>query len=142
VTRADYVRNADRICRDAALQVARLRIPGRADVGSMPKAAAEVVAIQRAALARLQRLKVPKHDRAQIARWVALVDQTLDQAEFSATAQRQGDIARALVADTNGAALDQRADEIARRYGIQSCVQAATPPPPPASTTTTTTRSS
>ncbi len=135
-SKADYVKQANAVCRDAAKQVAALRIPGRADVTAMPKAAAEVVAVQRRALDRLRAIKPPKADRARIAKWVALVDQTIDQADLSAAAQKHGDIQRAITANANGSALDRRADEIARGYGLRMCVQAASPPPP--STTTTT----
>jgi hypothetical protein len=140
-TRAEYLERANRVCRNGAKQIAALRIPGRADVESMPQAAAQVVAVQRQALARLRAIRPPKEDRNEVARWIALVDQTIDQAEVSAQSQRDGDIARALTANVNGAALDQRADELAEAFGLDSCTQAATPPPEPASTSTTTTTS-
>ena len=134
-SKADYVEQANAVCRDAAKQVAALRIPGRADVTAMPKAAARVVAVQRRALDRLRAIKPPKSDRTEIAKWVALVDQTIDQADLSAAAQKHGEIQRAIAANANGTALDHRADEIARAYGLRMCVQAAAPPP---STSTTT----
>ena len=86
--------------------------------------------------ARLRALQPPKKDRTEIAKWIALVDQTIDQAEVSAESQRDGDIPRALTANINGAALDRRADDLARSYGLVTCVQATTAPP--TSTTTTT----
>ncbi len=134
MTKADYVKQANAVCHDAAKQVAALRIPGRADVASMPKAAASVVAVQRKALGRLRAIKPPKQDRAEITRWIALVDQTIDQADLSARAQKDGDIGRAITANTNGTALDHRADDIARKYGLRMCVQAASPPATPPST--------
>lgn len=134
-SKADYVKQANAVCRDAAKQVAALRIPSRADVTAMPKAAARVVAVQRRALDQLRAIKPPKPDRTEIAKWVALVDQTIDQADLSAAAQKDGEIQRAITANANGSALDRRADEIARAYGLRMCVQAAAPPP---STTTTT----
>ncbi len=76
---------------------------------------------------------MPKADKAEIEKWIAIVDQTIDQAEVSAESQRDGDIARALTANINGAALDRRADDLARRYGLVTCVRATTAPP----TTTT-----
>jgi hypothetical protein len=134
VTKAEYVKSANAVCREAAKQVAALRIPGRADVAGMPKAAASVVVVQRKALDRLRAIKPPKGDRAEIARWIALVDQTIGQADLSARAQKDGDIPRATTANANGAALDRRADEIARGYGLRMCVQAASPPATPPST--------
>lgn len=136
MTKAGYVKQANAICRDAAKQVAALRIPGRVDITDMPKAAANVVAVQRKAVDRLRAIKAPKPDRAELVRWIALVDQTIDQADVSAEAQKDGDIPRAITANANGAALDRRADEIARGYGLRMCVQAATAPATPTTTTT------
>jgi hypothetical protein len=133
-TKAEFVRKANAVCRDGAAKIARLKIPARADVTNMPAAAADVVAVQRRSLARLRALAVPKRDKAQVEKWIAIVDQTIDQAQVSAQSQRDGDIARALAANLNGAALDRRADDLARRYGLVTCVQASTAPP----TTTTT----
>lgn len=139
-TRAEFVHRANAVCRDGATRISLLRIPGRADVASMPQAAAGVVTVQRKALARLRAIEVPKQDRSQVARWIALVDQTIDQAELSAEAQREGDITRAAIANVNGAALDRRADRLARNYGLDVCVQAATPPPTASTSTTSSTR--
>jgi hypothetical protein len=135
-TKAEFVRKANAVCRADAAKISVLRIPGRADVASMPATAADVVAVQRKALARLRALQPPKQDRTEIAKWIALVDQTIDQAEVSAESQRDGNIPRALTANINGAALDRRADDLARSYGLVTCVQATTAPP--TSTTTTT----
>jgi len=136
-TKAEFVRNANAVCRQSAAKISVLRIPGRADVASMPAIAADVVAVQRKALDRLRALPEPKQDRSEITKWIALVDQTIDQAEVSAESQRKGNIARALTANVNGAALDRRADDLARSYGLVTCVQATTAPP---TTTTTTTK--
>jgi hypothetical protein len=133
-TKADYVKQANAVCRDAAKQVAAVRIPGRADVASMPRVAADVVGVQRRALIHLKAIKPPKQDRARITRWIALVDQTIDQADLSAKAQKDGDIPRAIAANANGTALDHRADDIARAYGLRMCVQAASPPRTPPTT--------
>jgi hypothetical protein len=84
----------------------------------------------------LRAIKPPKQDRAQISRWIALVDQTIDQADVSARAQKDDDIPRAITANANGTALDRRADEIARAYGLRMCVEAATAPATPTTTTT------
>jgi uncharacterized lipoprotein len=133
LSRADYVKQANAVCRDGAKQIAALEVPS--DVTGLPAAAARVVAVQRTTLDRLRAIHPPKADKSQIVKWIALVDQTVDQAEMSATSQRDGDIQRAVTANVNGAALDVRADEIARGYGLKMCVQAATAP-----TTTTTTK--
>jgi uncharacterized lipoprotein len=134
MTRADYVKRANSICLDAAKDVQALKIPTRDQLQDIPKAAASIVKVERETLDRLKSIRPPKQDRPEITRWVALVDQTIDQAEMSARSQRDGDIRRALTANLNGAALDQRADQIARSFGLRMCVQASTPP----STTTTT----
>jgi hypothetical protein len=139
LSKAEYVAKANAICREAARRVTALDAPGQADVTQLPKVAGEVVAVQRKALDRLKAIKAPKEDRTRIAKWIALVDQTIDQAEVSARSQRAGDITRAIAANLNGAALDKRADQLARAYGLRGCVRAATPPTTAGSTTTTTT---
>lgn len=135
LSKADYVRQANAVCRDGAKQIAALQIPDPDDVAGLPTAAARVVAVQRRTLDQLRAIHPPKGDKAEIAKWIALVDQTVDQAEVSASSQRDGDLKRAATANVNGAALDVRADELARGYGSRMCVQAATAP-----TTTTTTK--
>lgn len=104
----------------------------------MPKAAADLVAVQREALDRLRAIRPPKLDRSEIAKWIALVDQTIDQAELSAASQQDGDFQRATTANVNGAALDLRADELARAYGLRMCVHSATPSVTSPTTTPTT----
>jgi hypothetical protein len=91
-----------------------------------------VVAVQRA----LDAAAAGRSRTDRVTKWIALVDQTIDQAEVSAESQRKGNIARALTANVNGAAPDRRADDLARGYGLVPCVQATTAPP--TSTTTTT----
>jgi hypothetical protein len=137
LSKADYVEEANAVCRQAAKKVAALDAAA-SDVEDLPKVAGEVVAVQRTALDRLKAIKAPKEDRSEIAKWIALVDQTIDQAEVSARSQRSGDITRAIAANTNGAALDRRADQLARSYGLTRCVRAATPPTSTTTTTTTT----
>jgi hypothetical protein len=128
MTKADYVKQANRVCRSAATSVAALTLPDTSDVTTIPKAAKEIVAVQRQALEKLQAIRPRKEDRAQITKWIALVDQTIDQAEVSAESQETGDIQRAITANVNGAALDARADEIANAFGLKSCVLAAAAP--------------
>lgn len=127
-TKAAYVQEANAICGDTARKLAAVEVPADDDVAGIPAAAAAVVAVQRQALEQLREIEAPKDDTIQIAKWIALVDQTIDQAEVSAESQRDGDITRAVVANVNGAALDERADEIARKYGLRRCVAAAEPP--------------
>lgn len=136
LSKADYVQQANAVCRQAARNVAALDA-GRSDVEQLPKVAGEVVAVQRTALDKLKAIKAPKEDRTEIAKWIALVDQTIDQAEVSAQSQRSGDITRAIAANLNGAALDRRADQLARTYGLTRCVRAATPPSNATTTTVT-----
>jgi hypothetical protein len=125
LTKAEYVRAANRVCREAAAQVRALKAPDPGDSVAVARAGARVVAIQRTALTELEQLRPPGADRARITEWTALVDQTLDQATAAVAALRSGDTAAAVTANQHGATLDERADEIARRYGIGACVAAA-----------------
>lgn len=135
LTKAEYVRRANTVCRDAAEAVKALELPDRADVTKMPKAAANIVEAQRDALDRLRAIKPPKEARPEVTKWIALVDQTIDQAEVSAKSQQDGDIQRAVTANVNGTALDRRADQIARSIRLRMCVQAASAPVTRSSTT-------
>ena len=130
LTRVEYVRRANAVCRDAAQAVEDLRVPRTADGDALVSASAAVVQIQRRALERLRELSAPTADRAALTRWLALVDQTLDQSDASVRAQRSGDVQAALTANANGEVLDRQADELARRYGLTSCVQAGSVPTP------------
>lgn len=130
LTRVEYVRRANAVCRDAGHAVADLQVPRTADGDALAAASAAVVEIQRRALEGLRSLPEPAPDRAALNRWLALVDQTLDQSDASVRAQRSGDVQAALTANANGEALDRRADELARRFGLTSCVQAASLPAP------------
>jgi uncharacterized lipoprotein len=129
MTKADYVKQANRVCHDAATSVAALKLPDTNDVTTIPVAAKKIVVAQRSALERLKAIKPPKADRPAITKWIALIDQTIDQAEVSAQSQEDGDIQRAITANVNGAALDARADQIAKAFGLKTCVQAAAAPP-------------
>jgi hypothetical protein len=128
MTKAAYVKQANLVCHDAATSVAALKLPDTGDVSTVPKAAKEIVAVQRKALEQLKAIRPPKEERPEITKWIALVDQTIDQAEMSARAQQDGDIQRAITANVNGAALDARADQLAKAFGLKTCVQAAAPP--------------
>lgn len=121
---AELVTDAGAVCRDAARRVRAIDPPDPADVAAPARVAQRVVAIQRRALASLRELEVPTEDRADVDRWLALVEATLDQAEASVRAQRDGDLALATKANDNGRLLDERADEIATRLGLAACVEA------------------
>lgn len=128
LTRAQYIRQADAICRKAAKQVQRVAAPEGSSEAELASAAAKIVAAQRAALDELEALSAPSEPAETVPKWIALVDQTLDQADASVRAQRKGDVAAAVRANTNGEVLDGRADELARGYGMHVCVSAAAPP--------------
>lgn len=130
LTRVEYVRRANAVCSHAGQAVKDLQVPRAADGDALVSASAAVVAIQRRALERLRGISAPAADRAAMTRWLALVDQTLGQSDASVRAQRSGDVQAALAANANGEALDRRADDLARRYGLTSCVQASSVPTP------------
>ncbi len=121
MSKAEYVRAANRVCREAATQVKRVKAPDPGDPVSVASAGARVVGIQRSALSDLKALDPPTAAKAEMTKWVALVDQTLDQADASIQAQRDGDAAAATTANQHGMTLGGRADEIARAYGLSAC---------------------
>lgn len=128
VTHAEYVRAAAGLCRHAAREVAAVPAPDPGDPRSVAKAASMTIAAQRRALAGLRRLPTPSAERDQLVRWLALVDQTLDEDDRSTRAQSDGDLAAATEANANGRLLAQRAASLAKAVGLADCA-----PPPPAS---------
>ncbi|MBM3674299.1 MAG: hypothetical protein FJW88_04980 [Actinobacteria bacterium] len=124
LTHAELRAQADRACRRAARAVQEVGAPDPSDLDAAAKASRRVVSIQRRALVTLRRLEPPTDDEARYARWIALVDQTLDQAEASVEAQAAGDLGVADQANENGRLLDARADEIASELGFSDCVGA------------------
>ena len=125
VTRREYIHRADAVCREAAKQVLRVSAPKGSSESEIGRAAARIVAAQRRALAELKALPEPSEPSGTVTKWIALVDQTLDQADASVRAQQRGDVTTALRANQHGAVLDGRADELARGYGMRVCVSAA-----------------
>ena len=128
MTRRAYIHRADAICRRAAKQVQRVTAPEGSSQAELGRAAAKIVAAQRQALEELKALPTPSEPSGTVTRWIALVDQTLDQADASAHAQERGDVTAAVRANQHGAVLDGRADELARGYGMRLCVSAAAAP--------------
>lgn len=129
LTKSEFRREANRICRASAARIRAVESPDPADPDDIARAGRRIVAIQRRALEELRDLKPPKDAQERVTKWLALVDQTLDQATASVRAQREGDTAAAVTANSHGATLDARADEIAAGYGLTAC-GAATPTTP------------
>lgn len=129
LTKSEFRRETNRICRASAARIRALESPDPADPEAISRAGRRIVAIQRRALEELRDLKPPKESAEEITKWLALVDQTLDQATASVRAQEEGDTEAAVTANGHGATLDARADEIATRYGLSAC-GAATPTTP------------
>jgi hypothetical protein len=100
-------------------------VPTDADAAALAKFGSRSIAIQRDALRRIQQLDAPAADEPRVGEWLDLVGQTLDRAETSLAAQRDGDLGVAATSNAQGSASAAQADAIARELGLAACVTIA-----------------
>jgi hypothetical protein len=99
VTRVEFGRAASRVCAHAN---GRHRITA-----------------QRSALADLRDLEAPKAERSEVEKWLAVVDQMLDEAELAEASTDGGDSFTAAEASQRATELDGRAVTLAHRLGVR-----------------------
>ena len=123
LTKADFVAQANRICADANRRIAALPAPDIASPTATPDTIAEVVRIQRAAVAELRELVPPASDVPAIREWLGLVDEVLDHADEARRALERDNREVVNVANAAGRTAQQQADELGRLYGATKCAE-------------------
>ena len=121
LTRAGYAREASRICREATTRTADLDVPRLEQTKAATRVIGTIVDVHRGELAALTELDGPKRDRGQLERWLATIDQALDEAELAREKLRAGDLGAATAAATRATTLGSYSEELARAYDIASC---------------------
>lgn len=121
LSKPEYVRRAEAICRQANKKVGAVRAPDQHEPTAQEKAIGELADIQRAAVADLRRLPPPEADQATLGKWLGRVDQTVDQMQAVRTALKAGDGGAVSRANAKGQGLSDQADKIARAYGLKQC---------------------
>ncbi len=86
LSKPEYVRRADAICRQANKKAGAVPAPDQHEPTAQEKAIGEIIVIQRAAVVDLRHLAPPEADKATLGKWLGLVNQTVDQMQAVRTA--------------------------------------------------------
>lgn len=121
LTAREFRRDASRICRRGNARVQRVQVASIDDGVSAARGLQRVVDLERALVRTLRTLDPPKRDAMAVEKWLAVIDQLVDQAEQAQAAVEAGDAARARVSAGRALLLDERARALADRYGITPC---------------------
>jgi hypothetical protein len=130
VTKPDYVRQANAICRDQTNQIRRLPTPalnlstaGPRDLRAMAAYFDQAVPIVRAHLEQLAQLTQPSQDRALLARVLLRSQELVDLLGAIDRQARAGDVA-AFRADLRQAGrVSNDGHALALQYGLVACAQ-------------------
>jgi hypothetical protein len=121
LSKPEYVRFADAICRQANKKAGAVPAPDQHESTAQETAIGKIIVIQRAAVVDLRHLAPPAADKTTVGKWLGLVSQTVDQMQAVRTALQAGDSAGVTAANARGRALNDQADQIARGYGLKQC---------------------
>jgi hypothetical protein len=123
LTKDQYLAQANRICADANERIGQLPAPDVASPTATPDTIAEVVRIQRAALAKLRALEPPETDAPAVKEWLDHVEVALARADDARQALERDNREAVNVANAEGRNAQQEADELGRLYGATSCAE-------------------
>ena len=116
-----HAREASQICRRLSAHADDTVLPDFDRPRDAARAIEQEVERQRGVLAELRDLEPPKVETTAVVRWLALIDQLLDEAELMVDQLRGDDPARALETAARLAALDARGRMLAREQDIHPC---------------------
>jgi hypothetical protein len=116
-----HAREASELCRRQTRHAHRTDLPGLERPHDAARAIERAVEQQRGILAELRELEPPKAERSAIVRWLALIDQLLDEADLMVVQLRRGDHGGASDSAARVAALDARSGELAHRNDVTPC---------------------
>lgn len=116
-SRADFVRDSSRICRETNDRFARVEVE-RPSEAHAQAALSEIVGIGAEALRELRRVKPPKSAQADVDSWLGVLEQALDEVDYARTLLGGGDVTRAVSAIARADVLAGRAERLAARVGI------------------------
>lgn len=119
------IQRADALCAKSNRAISAMPPGNPSDPESLLTTATKVLALQRDELRELRRLRPPRADRPVIERWLALVDQTLDEGDAVVRATRAEDQQAIDAASQRANELDARAREIATHYGLRQCARSS-----------------
>jgi hypothetical protein len=116
-----HAREASELCRRQTRHAHATDLPNLDRPHDAARAIERAVERQRVVLAELRDLDPPNVERSAIVRWLALIDQLLDEADLMVQQLRRGDHGAASETAARVAALDARGSELARHNDITPC---------------------
>lgn len=116
-----YAEHASKICRVATRHAQDVDVPAFTRPARAAAAIDALVAEQRGTLAELRDLKPEKERIAALNRWLALLDQMLDEADLVVVQLQSADPTAASESAQRVAALEERSAELARTHDITPC---------------------
>jgi hypothetical protein len=134
VSKADFIRRADAICREGNAKVRALQddiaaaqrsSDQRRVYAELARLTARSAQLSSPYVARLDALDTPAGDRDELKAWVAGARRQLDAVRRMSTAFRAGDDARIATLAEQVDALASRTNAFARRYGMTDCANSA-----------------
>jgi hypothetical protein len=124
-SRPHYRRQVEQVCRELRRDSAALPTPEATDTAALVRVGRRAVALERAALGRIQSLDAPAADERAVGRWLELVDRAIDASTASLAALAAGDLPASRAANERGRVATTRADAIARDLGVDDCATPA-----------------
>jgi hypothetical protein len=121
ITARGYAHAASRICERALSRTADVQVPSFEQRRAAVRALDRVTGTYRRVLDELRELDAPKPDRAHVDRWLASLDQAVDEANLARDALRADNAEGAAEAATRASALGTHSEGLARAYGIEAC---------------------
>jgi hypothetical protein len=121
----EYRVRAGHECRDLHRRTASLAPPVSTATSEFVRVGRRTLALQGGAFGRIRGLAAPSAQERLVGRWLDRVEAALDASAASLQAQSDGDLAAARADNARGTAASARADELARRLGIDVCASPA-----------------
>lgn len=125
MTKAEYRREVNAVCRSARIAITELAPADAANPVALVKSGRRALAAQRVAARELAEIRAPAESERAVRKWLTLVGRALDSIEASLRAQASIDLAAAATANAEGALLVAEADAAARVLGVLQCVTSA-----------------
>jgi len=117
----DYAREASELCRRGNRAVARVEMPPLRAVHDAARAMARIVVVQRGTIDDLREVRPPEALSDTVQKWIALLDQAVDELELMGTRLRAGDVDEALEYGAKATTLLDRARVVVAPLRVTSC---------------------
>jgi hypothetical protein len=117
----DYAREASALCRRANRAVARVEVPPLTATRDAGRAMARIVGVQRDTIEALRDVRPPEALADTVQRWIALLDQAMDELELMGSHLHAGRTELAVDYGAKATTLLDRAREVAAPLDVTSC---------------------